>query len=113
MRSRFILLLYAASAAACDGGVSVRTGVSVESEFAVQFPSTNADPLPASRSLAPSTPAPGGECSEHYDPCVPVDDDVDCAGGRGNGPSYVSGPVKVVGRDEYGLDSDDDGIGCE
>jgi hypothetical protein len=40
-------------------------------------------------------------------------EDVDCAGGSGNGPSYVEGPVAVVGPDEYGLDADHDGIGCE
>ena len=39
--------------------------------------------------------------------------DVDCAGGGGNGPAYVSGPVRVVGPDVYGLDRDKDGVGCE
>jgi hypothetical protein len=44
---------------------------------------------------------------------VPIASDVDCAGGSGNGPAYVSGPVRVIGDDVYGLDSDKDGIGCE
>jgi len=44
---------------------------------------------------------------------VPIDSDVDCAGGSGNGPSYVKGPVKVIGIDVYHLDADHDGIGCE
>ena len=41
--------------------------------------------------------------------------DVDCAGGSGNGPGYVSGKrFQVVGPDVYGLDgSDNDGIACE
>ncbi len=52
-------------------------------------------------------------CDPNYTPCVPIDSDVDCAGGSGNGPSYVRGPVRVVGRDIYGLDGNDDGIGCE
>lgn len=39
--------------------------------------------------------------------------DYDCAGGSGNGPNYVSGPVKVVGADPFGLDRDHDGIGCD
>jgi hypothetical protein len=39
--------------------------------------------------------------------------DYDCAGGRGNGPYYVSGPFRVVGRDHYRLDADHDGIACE
>jgi hypothetical protein len=52
-------------------------------------------------------------CHPSYDPCVPIASDVDCAGGSGNGPEYVEGPVRVIGRDEYGLDRDGDGIGCE
>ena len=39
--------------------------------------------------------------------------DVDCAGGTGNGPRYVQGPVYVTGNDPYGLDTDHDGVGCE
>jgi hypothetical protein len=42
-----------------------------------------------------------------------VASDVDCAGGSGNGPAYVAGPVSVIGSDIYGLDADGDGIGCE
>lgn len=52
-------------------------------------------------------------CDPNYDPCVPIANDVDCAGGRGNGPAYVQGPVRVIGVDIYGLDRDNDGIGCE
>jgi len=37
-----------------------------------------------------------------------------CAGGSGNGPNYVIGPVTVVGPDEFALDTNDpDNIGCE
>jgi hypothetical protein len=39
--------------------------------------------------------------------------DVDCAGGTGNGPNYVQGPVTITGSDPNGLDKDKDGIGCE
>lgn len=39
--------------------------------------------------------------------------DYDCAGGSGNGPNYVRGPVYVVGYDEFDLDRDNDGVGCE
>ncbi len=54
------------------------------------------------------------ECDPNYaGKCVPIASDVDCAGGSGNGPAYVQGPVRVVGRDVYGLDRDNDGIGCE
>ena len=63
-----------------------------------------------------STPAPepGGRCDPNYSgACVPIASDVDCAGGSGNGPAYVRGPVRVVGSDIYGLDRDGDGIGCD
>lgn len=54
-------------------------------------------------------------CDPNYQnpPCVPIASDVDCAGGKGNGPAYVRGPVIVIGIDIYGLDRDKDGIGCE
>jgi hypothetical protein len=39
--------------------------------------------------------------------------DYDCAGGSGNGPNYVTGPVYVVGYDEFDLDRDGDGVACE
>jgi hypothetical protein len=60
---------------------------------------------------APEPPSSG--CDPNYSGCVPIASDVDCAGGNGNGPEYVSGPVKVTGSDIYGLDNDHDGIGCE
>jgi hypothetical protein len=54
------------------------------------------------------------QCDPNYSgACVPIASDVDCAGGSGNGPAYVQGPVNVIGTDIYGLDSDGDGIGCE
>jgi len=66
----------------------------------------------------PATAA-GGVSKRKCDPnyrgaCLrPNVSDYDCAGGRGNGPYYVRGPVRVVGRDHYGLDADRDGVGCE
>ena len=56
-----------------------------------------------------------GNCHPSYqgaclDPSV---SDYDCAGGSGNGPGYVDGPIRVVGPDEYRLDGDGDGIACE
>ncbi len=44
---------------------------------------------------------------------VRIAGDIDCAGGSGNGPGYVSGPVWVGSSDPNGLDADDNGIGCE
>lgn len=59
-------------------------------------------------------PAIAQDCHPSYEgACVPVASDVDCAGGSGNGPEYVQGPVHVVGPDEYRLDRDGDGIACE
>jgi hypothetical protein len=59
-------------------------------------------------------PPPAPKCDPNYSgACVPIASDVDCAGGSGNGPAYVSGPVYVVGTDIYGLDRDGDGVGCE
>lgn len=52
-------------------------------------------------------------CDPNYSGCVPIASDVDCAGGSGNGPAYVRGPVRVIGKDIYGLDHDNDGYGCE
>ena len=53
-------------------------------------------------------------CDPNYGSvCVPIASDVDCAGGKGNGPEYVRGPVVVVGADIYGVDRDGDGVACE
>jgi hypothetical protein len=54
------------------------------------------------------------ECDPNYSGrCVPIASDVDCAGGSGNGPAYVRGPVYVIGTDIYDLDRNNDGVGCE
>lgn len=68
--------------------------------------------------LVPTTAAPaaGAGCHPSYaGACVPTGfSDVDCAGGSGNGPGYVSAKrFQVVGPDVYRLDSDGDGIACE
>jgi hypothetical protein len=55
----------------------------------------------------------GKHCTRGYKPCLHPASDYDCAGGGGNGPKYVYGTVKVTGSDPYGLDSDNDGVGCE
>ena len=67
--------------------------------------------------LLPVVPLPAAaqSCHPSYEgACVPAGvSDVDCAGGSGNGPYYVAGPVRVVGPDPYGLDRDGDGRACE
>lgn len=39
--------------------------------------------------------------------------DYDCAGGGGDGPYYKAGPFRLIGKDYYDLDRDNDGIACE
>lgn len=64
--------------------------------------------------VRPAAPAAPSGCDSNYaGACVPIASDVDCAGGSGNGPAYVRGPVTVVGSDIYGLDRNGDGVGCE
>lgn len=61
-----------------------------------------------------AAPPPQPSCHPSYEgACVPFASDVDCAGGSGNGPAYVAGPVRVVGPDVYDLDRDGDGIACD
>jgi resuscitation-promoting factor RpfB len=64
--------------------------------------------------IASAAMARADECDANYtQACVPIASDVDCAGGSGNGPEYVVGPVRVVGVDIYDLDRNNDGVGCE
>jgi hypothetical protein len=69
---------------------------------------------PRTTRSAPPVGARPARCDPNYaGACVPTASDVDCVGGSGNGPAYVAGPVRVIGRDVYRLDADGDGIGCE
>lgn len=90
-------------------GQACRTARPAES-VAVNRSNSNATgasaPVPASLQT-------DSQCDPNYSPCVPIAIDVDCAGGKGNGPAYVKGPVRVIGKDIYKLDSDHDGMGCE
>ena len=54
------------------------------------------------------------ECDPNYTGAclMPNVSDYDCEGGDGNGP-YYTGEVTVVGVDHYGLDENNNGIGCE
>lgn len=62
---------------------------------------------------APPPPAPSACHPNYTDGCVPNDPvDVDCAGGDGDGPSYLEGTARVVGKDVYKLDRDGNGIAC-
>jgi len=69
------------------------------------------EPPPAA---APPPPPPEKPCHPSYTgACVPIASDVDCAGGSGDGPAYVRGPVYVGADDPYDLDRDGDGVACE
>jgi hypothetical protein len=83
-------------------------------------PPTTAAPTTAAptKAVPPTTaappPPPADSCHPGYSGCVPLASDVDCEGGGGNGPEFVTGPVQIFGDDPYGLDgNDNDGIGCE
>jgi hypothetical protein len=79
-------------------------------------PSTPSE-QPATTRSRPAPPSSSGTsgagCTPGYSPCLPPGPDVDCAGGSGNGPRYVQGPVQVTGSDPYHLDANGDGVGCE
>ena len=65
---------------------------------------------------APTNPPPAGaSCEPSYpDVCIPIGSaDYDCQGGRGDGPNYIRGPIRVLPPDPHRLDADRDGIGCE
>jgi len=67
----------------------------------------------AAQPMASTASSAAQDCTPGYTPCIPPGPDVDCAGGSGNGPRYVDGPVYVTGSDPYGLDADHNGVGCE
>jgi hypothetical protein len=76
--------------------------------------STTVTRQPVTEVVAVGTKVANAGCDPNYSgACVPIASDVDCAGGSGNGPAYVRGPVTVVGSDIYDLDRDGDGVGCD
>jgi hypothetical protein len=80
----------------------------VQTTFAVRLaPQPKPKPKPQPKPSPPPTDCQG------YSPCLPPGPDVDCAGGSGDGPRYVQGPVYVTGSDPYDLDRDGDGVGCQ
>jgi hypothetical protein len=74
-------------------------------------------PKPATKKPAPtrSSSSPRANCDSAYpDACLHDGiGDYDCAGGSGNGPNYIGGPIEVRAPDPFGLDADHDGVGCE
>lgn len=73
-------------------------------------------PVRTSRPPVPTkaVPAPAACHPAYPDECLRTGiGDYDCAGGSGNGPNYVTGPVRVLPPDPFGLDANHDGTGCE
>ena len=104
---------------------NIKTTLGILAVLAIVFALSSDEPdayaTPQAASLVPetqvshSTPssAPRQNCHPGYSGCLnPNASDYDCAGGSGNGP-YYTGTVQVFGYDEYDLDRDNDGWGCE
>jgi resuscitation-promoting factor RpfB len=86
----------------------------VESERLLVSETITKQPVTQVVAVGTKQQPPTQQCHSSYKGnCVPIASDVDCAGGSGDGPAYVQGPVTVVGPDVYDLDRDGDGIGCE
>lgn len=101
---------------AADGAireVAIAITGDVEHDVVIRPAPTTTRPPPPPPTIAKVAALPENDCDPNYSGCVPIDSDVDCAGGSGNGPSYARGPVRVIGSDVYGLDRDGDGVGCE
>jgi len=100
-----------------DGRVGPTTGsiiALVGGYFEHHPPVTSPPPTRPPVTPPPVTrPPPTSPCDPNYSGCVPIASDVDCAGGSGNGPAYVQGPIQVIGQDIYGLDNNHNGIACE
>jgi beta-lactam-binding protein with PASTA domain len=96
---------------------SRKVGAGVLPETTINLVVAKAPPPPPSTAppAPPSTAAPR-DCHPSYpDVCLRPDaSDYDCEGGSGNGPYYVSGPLRVLPPDPFDLDgNDNDGWGCE
>jgi len=97
-----------------SGGVFGGGGETPPATASLQPPTSNPTLVPTVQ--VPPTPVPTVDnCHPSYvGACLIVGiGDYDCAGGSGNGPNYVYESVRVVGYDEFQLDGNGDGIGCE
>jgi beta-lactam-binding protein with PASTA domain len=92
---------------------SRKAGASVLPDSGITLVVAKAPPPPPS--TAPPPTAPPQNCDPSYpDVCLdPGAVDYDCAGGSGNGPEYVEGPIRVRPPDPFDLDRNGDGWGCE
>jgi endonuclease YncB( thermonuclease family) len=88
-------------------------GTKLDPTSAIATDPTPPAPPPADEPPPAPPDEPSGCHPSYVGECLdPSASDYDCRGGEGNGPEYT-GPVRVVGPDEYDLDRDRDGLGCE
>jgi hypothetical protein len=94
---------------------SRQAGASVLPDSRIPLVVAKAPPPPPSTAPPPPTTTPSRNCDPSYpDACLDPDAvDYDCAGGSGDGPKYVEGPIRVLPPDPFDLDRDGDGWGCE
>jgi hypothetical protein len=94
---------------------SHKAGAGVLPDSRITLVVAKTPPPPPSTAPPPPTTAPSQNCDPSYpDVCLgPEAVDYDCAGGSGDGPKYVSGPIRVRAPDPFDLDRDGDGWGCE
>jgi beta-lactam-binding protein with PASTA domain len=94
---------------------SRRIGAGVARSSAITLVIAKALPSPPTTQPPPPPTTPSRSCHPSYEgACLdPSASDYDCAGGSGNGPKYVNGPVRVRPPDPFDLDADADGLGCE
>lgn len=92
-----------------------RAGAGVLPDSRITVVVAKAPPPPPTTAPPPPTTAPSRNCDPSYpDVCLdPNAEDYDCAGGSGNGPRYVEGPIRVRPPDPFDLDREGDGWGCE
>ena len=94
---------------------SRRVGAGVAPSSAITLVIAKALPPPPTTQPRPPPTTSARNCHPSYEgACLDTTaSDYDCAGGSGNGPKYVQGPVKVRPPDPFDLDADADGLGCE
>ena len=105
---RYVRELQAAQEKAkADGAGIWAIGKSIPPE-APTAPGASA-PVAPGPGVSPQGAAGAADCHPSYDPCLPIVDSLDCAQVRAMGKA----PVTVKGPDEYMLDPEEDGKGCE
>jgi hypothetical protein len=115
LRARVTYRSTASSPAGTVLSQSRRTGAGVLPDSRITMVVAKAPPPPPTTAPPPPTTTPARNCDPSYlDVCLdPNAVDYDCAGGSGNGPRYVTGPIRVRPPDPFDLDREGDGWGCE